>query len=162
MIPVHGETRHLHLHARLAQSLGVAADNVFILNNGDVWATDGEKAWRDRPVPAQDIYVDGRLIGEASRIVMQDRQRLSQDGFIVAFIPVNAKNKLAGRPEIVSRGFMPVSTSDDLWQAACREIQQQFKHGRNVAQDNIRETLQNFFYRETQSRPVVLPSFIRV
>nr|MBN1230135.1 ribonuclease J [Anaerolineae bacterium] len=162
MIPVHGETRHLYLHARLAQSIGVAADNVFILNNGDVWATDGENAWRDRPIAAQDVYVDGGLIGEASRIVMQDRQRLSQDGFIVAFIPVNAKNKLVGEPKIVSRGFVPANANPDLWQAAREEIQQQFRHGRNVAQDNIRETLQNFFYRETQSRPVVLPSIIRV
>ncbi len=55
LIPVHGETRHLYLHARLAQNVGLSPDNVFILNNGDVWATDGEKAWRDKPVPARDV-----------------------------------------------------------------------------------------------------------
>jgi mRNA degradation ribonuclease J1/J2 len=49
-----------------------------------------------------------------------------------------------------------------LWQAARKEIRQQFKQGKGVAQDNIRETLQNFFYRETQSRPVILPSIIQV
>lgn len=162
LIPVHGETRHLYLHARLAQSVGLSSENVFILNNGDVWATDGEKAWRDKPVAARDIYVDGGLIGEDSRMMMLDRQQLSQDGFIVAFIPVNSKNKLAGEPEIISRGFMPINASSDLWQAARKEIQQQFKQGKGVAQDNIRETLQNFFYRETQSRPVILSSIIQV
>jgi ribonuclease J len=162
LIPVHGETRHLHLHARLAQSVGLSSENVFILNNGDVWATDGEKAWRDKPVAARDVYVDGGLIGEDSRMMMLDRQRLSQDGFIVAFIPVNSKNKLAGEPEIISRGFVPINASSDLWQAARKEIQQQFKQDRGVAQDSIRETLQNFFYRETRSRPVILPSIVRV
>jgi ribonuclease J len=51
MIPVHGETRHLHLHARLAERTGIPADNVFILNNGSVWATDGDKAWRESSSP---------------------------------------------------------------------------------------------------------------
>lgn len=161
-IPVHGETRHLHLHARLAESMGLAAENVFILNNGAVWATDGAATWLEPPVAARDVFVDGRLVGEVCAMVMQDRQRLSQDGFIVALIPVNAKNKLAGEPEMISRGFVPPEGSRDLLQAACQEIKQEFKRGRNIAQENVREMLQNFFYRETRSRPVVLPSIIRI
>jgi len=162
LLPVHGETRHLHLHARLAESMGMSSENVFILNNGAAWATDGAKAWLDVPVAASDVLVDGRLVGEVGAIVMRDRQRLSQDGFIVALIPVNSKNKLAGEPEIISRGFVPVNGSHDLLQAARTEIKKQYQRGQSVAQDTIRETLQNFFYRETQSRPVVLPSLIRV
>jgi len=160
LIPVHGEVRHQHLHARLAESLGI--ENITILHNGAVWATDGVKAWQEKAVPGHDVLVDGWLIGEISSMVLQDRQRLSQDGFIVALIPVNAKNKLVGEPQIISRGFLPMNASEDLWQAARKEIRQQFKHGKAVAQDSIRETLQNFFYRETQSRPVVLPSIIRL
>jgi ribonuclease J len=95
-------------------------------------------------------------------VVMRDRQRLSQDGFIVALIPVNARNVLVGEPEIISRGFVPASFSHTLLQAARVEIKKQFQRNRSVAQDTIRETLQDFFYRETQSRPVVLPSIIRV
>lgn len=162
LLPVHGETRHLYLHARLAESIGLAADNVFIMNNGAIWTTDGEKAWLDQPIPAQNVLVDGRLVGEISSLVMQDRQRLSQDGFIVAVIRVNAKNKLAGEPEIISRGFVPVHESHDLLQAARREIKRQFQHGKAIAQEAISENLQNFFYRQTKSRPVVLPSVIRV
>jgi ribonuclease J len=162
LLPVHGETRHLHLHARLAESTGMPSENVFILNNGAAWATDGERAWLDAPVAASDVLVDGRLVGEVGAVVMRDRQRLSQDGFIVALIPVNAKNKLAGEPEIISRGFVPVNGSRDLLQAARTEIKKQYQRGKGVAQENIRETLQSFFYRETQSRPVVLPSIYRV
>ncbi len=162
LIPVHGETRHLHLHARLAQSTGMDADNVFILKNGAAWATDGVKAWQDKAIPANDVLVDGRLIGEIGPLVMQDRERLSQDGFIVALIRVNSRNKLAGEPEIISRGFVPADRSNELLLGARKEIKQQFKRGRGMAQEAISETLQNFFYRETQSRPVVLPSIIRV
>ncbi len=162
LIPVHGETRHQHLHAQLAERAGMASKNIFILKNGAAWATDGEKVWLDKPVEACDVMVDGRLVGEVGAMVMQDRQRLSQDGFIVALIPVNSKNKLAGEPELISRGFVAANGSSDLLQAAGQEIKQQFKRGKSVAHDNIRDLLQNFFYRETLSRPVVLPSFIRV
>ncbi len=98
LIPVHGETRHLHLHAKLAEGSGMAPDRVFILKNGSAWATDGKKAWLEEPVAAADVLVDGRLVGEVGAIVMRDRQRLSQDGFIVALIQVDSRNKLAGEP----------------------------------------------------------------
>jgi mRNA degradation ribonuclease J1/J2 len=68
-----------------------------------------------------------------------------------------------GEPHIISRGFVPVNGSKDLLRDARKEIKQQFKRGKGAAhENNIRETLQNFFYRKTQSRPVVLPSIIRV
>ncbi len=161
-IPVHGEARHLHLHAQMAENLGVPAKNTFILNNGDVWATDGTKAWLDQPVNAANVLVDGHLVGEVGEMIMQDRQRLSQDGFIVALIRVNSNNKLVGEPEIISRGFVAVNGADDLLQSACKEIKQHIKLGRGVAIENIRDMLQNFFYRATQSNPVVLPSIIKV
>ncbi len=162
LLPVHGETRHLHLHARLAHTLGLAPANVFVLKNGAAWSTDGQRAWLDAPVAAGDVLVDGRLVGDVAALVMRDRQRLSQDGFIVALIPVNAHNKLAGEPEIISRGFVPVNGSKPLLQAACSEIKRQFKRDKALAHDAVRDALQDFFYRETQSRPIVLPSFVRV
>lgn len=163
LLPVHGETRHQHLHARLAESVGMTTEQVYILTNGAAWATDGKRAWLEEPVAASDVLVDGRLVGEVGALVMRDRQRLSQDGFIVALIPVNSRHRLAGEPEIISRGFVSVNESKDLLLAACREIKQHYgQRGKGVALDAIRETLQNFFYRETHSRPVILPSLIQV
>ena len=162
LLPVHGEQRHLHLHARLAESGGMAAEHVFVLKNGTVWASDGKRAWLEEPVPAQDVLVDGSLVGEVERIVVQDRQRLSQDGFIVALIPVNARDRLAGEPALISRGVVPQEYSHPLLQAACAEVKRQYRRDRSVAKDTVQQTLQDFFYRETRSRPVVLPSLIHV
>jgi ribonuclease J len=162
LLPVHGESRHLHLHARLAEDAGLAHENVFILNNGAVWATDGTRAWLEAPVAARDVLVDGRLVGEVAALVLRDRQRLSQDGFIVALIPVDARNKLAGEPEIISRGFVGADGPNEVLQAARKEIKKHYRQGRAVGQETIRQTLQDFFYQKTQSRPVVLSSIIRV
>jgi mRNA degradation ribonuclease J1/J2 len=52
--------------------------------------------------------------------------------------------------------------SGELMDAARKELKQQLhKNGRNH-DDTVRETLQNFFYHKTQSRPVILPNIVRV
>ncbi len=158
LIPAHGEPRHLHLHAQLARETGMQQDDVFILKNGAQWVTDGERAWLDEAIEVDDVFVDGRLIGEIGEVVMRDRQRLSQDGFIVALIPVNKHQRLVGEPQIVSRGFVYLKEADDLLAAGREEIKRQYKRGAR----NVQRGLEELFYRETQSRPVVLPQFIQV
>lgn len=162
LIPVHGETRHLHLHARLAQEGGLAAENVFILQNGAVWATDGEKAWLEEPIPAEDVYVDGYLVGEIGELVMRDRERLAQDGFVVVYVPIDKKHKLVGEPRLFSRGFLRMDQSSALLDAAVKELKRELKRNGRNHDDTVRETLQNFFYHKTQSRPVILPNIVRV
>ena len=158
MIPAHGEARHLYLHAQLAEAAGISPENVYVLRNGAQWATDGQRAWIEEQLPVADVLVDGRLIGEIGEIVMRDRHRLSQDGFIVALIPVDDHNRLVGEPQIVSRGFVYLKEAEDLLAASREEIKKQHKRGTR----GVQKALEDLFYRETQSRPVVLPQFIRV
>ncbi|MFO7681960.1 MAG: ribonuclease J [Chloroflexota bacterium] len=162
LIPVHGEMRHQHLHARMAQDQGMNAEAVFILQNGSSWVTDGETAWLTGSIPAEDVFVDGSLVGEIGERVMRDRERLSQDGFVVVYVPVNKKNKLVGEPRIISRGFLHMDTSADLMEAAQKELKRALKANGRYPDDTVRETLQNFFYYKTHSRPVVLPNIVRV
>ncbi len=162
LIPVHGEMRHQHLHARLAQENNMSDDDVFILKNGDSWVTDGEKAWLTGSIPAADVYVDGSLVGEIGDRVMQDRERLSQDGFVVAYVPINQKNKLVGEPRILSRGFLQMDASGDLLDAAQSELKRALMRNGRYPDDIVRETLQTFFYHKTKSKPVVLPNIVRI
>jgi ribonuclease J len=166
MIPVHGEVRHLHLHARLAQEKGLNPADVFILHNGASWITDGKKAWLEDPVPAEDVYVDGSLVGEIGELVMRDRERLSQDGFVVVYVPIDKEHKLAGEPRIISRGFLHMGSSEELMEAARTNLKRALKrNGRNKNGDfkqTVQESLQDFFYHKTQSRPVILSNIVRV
>lgn len=157
LIPAHGEARHLHLHAKLAQESGMQPQDVFVLRDGERWVTDGEKAWIEEGIELDEIYVDGRLIGEIGEIVMRDRERLSQDGFVVALIPVDKKNKLAGDPQFVSRGFVYLKESGKLLEDGREQIKRHHKKG----SARLRRALEDFFYRETKSRPVVLPRYIQ-
>jgi ribonuclease J len=162
LLPVHGEARHQHLHASLATANGFAPDNVFILNNGSIWCSDGQTAWCEEPMPAADVLVDGNLIGEIGEIVMRDRQRLSQDGFIVAMVPVNRRHKLVGEPTIISRGVLHLDESRELMAAACAAIKLELQQNQSDPHTAVRQLLQKFFYQKTQLRPVILPNIVRV
>ncbi len=158
VIPAHGEPRHLYLHRQLAGEAGISADRVFILKEGQPWASDGTKAWTETPMPMADVLVDGRLVGEIGEIIMRDRHRLSQDGFIVALIPINKDRQLVGEPQIVSRGFVHMEESKELLDASRKMIKRQVKQGG----DDLGRKLENLFYQMTNSRPVVLPQYIQV
>lgn len=158
LIPVHGESRHLFLHRQLAQETGLHPEQVFILKEGLPWLSDGQKAWTGNAIPLADVWVDGRLVGEIGEVVIQDRQRLSQDGFVVALIPVNKKRQLVGEPQFVSRGFVQMDETGDLLKASRKEIRRQVGQGNH----DLGKSLETLFYRATQLRPVVLPQFIQV
>lgn len=162
-IPVHGELRHQHLHARLAQETGLQAKNIFILQNGSCWVTDGEKAWLDEPVLAEDVYVDGILVGEIGAGVMRDRERLAQDGVVVVNVPINNKQELSGEPLFVMRGFLHADGSDELMKEARAEIKRGLRHGSRKSDhlETVQKNLQDFFYLKTQSRPVILSNFVK-
>jgi ribonuclease J len=166
LIPVHGELRHLHLHARLAQENGMPADDVFILQNGACWVSNGEIAWLEEGIPAGDVYVDGFLVGAIDERVLQDRGRLAQDGFVVVNVPVNKQQRLAGEPLILTRGFLHSNESDELMEKALAELKRSFHNKSRGKQRNslksVEETLQDFFYTKTQSRPVILSNFVNV
>ena len=167
LIPVHGELRHLHLHARLAQENGMKTDNVFILKNGTCWATDGEKAWLEESIPAGDVYVDGILVGAIDERVVQDRERLAQDGFVVINVPVNKHRRLAGEPLILTRGFLHSNESDELMATALTELKRSFKSKKGRGSQHnpleaVEKTLQDYFFAKTKSRPVILSNLVDV
>lgn len=165
-IPVHGETRHQHLHTRMARESGLAAENIFILKNGNSWLSDGETAWLGETIPAEDVYVDGLLVGDIGERIMRDREQLSQDGFVVVTVPIDKHRKLAGEPRILSRGFLHMEESGELMKAAQAAVKRDLRRNGNSRKhdhdETVQKTLQNFFYRETQSRPVILSNFVKV
>jgi ribonuclease J len=128
------------------------------MKDGAQWITDGEKAWTEESLAMDEVFVDGRLIGEIGEIVMRDRQRLSQDGFIVALIPVNGRKQLVGEPQLVSRGFVYMNEAQELLDAGQEVDKRHYKRGKN----QIQQALESFNYQETILRPVILPRFVTV
>jgi ribonuclease J len=104
-VPVHGEYRHLTEHIRLARSVGLAEEAVFLLEDGQTLEVDAAGARRGEPITAGRVFVDGKGIGDISDIVLRDRRHLSQDGLLLAVLAVDQHSgELIAGPDFVARG----------------------------------------------------------
>lgn len=167
-VPIHGELRHLKLHARLAQQMGIPPERTLVVENGYVLEFDEEGGRIGERIPGGYVFVDGAGVGDVGPAVMRDREVLGQDGVVIAVAKVDARrHRLRERPDIYSRGFVYVRESEDLLQGAREEIERALQRSgftatRKVAESRVREALQQYFYREIQRRPMIFPIVVEI
>ena len=166
-VPVHGEYRHLIMHAGLARAMGVEEEKTFVLEDGDILEIDRKEAKVVGRVPADYVYVDGLAVG-VDRVVLRDRRHLATDGVIVAIVTIDKHTgKPIGRPDVVSRGFIEGEMSDSLMERAGDVILESLggeAHvvGRGDFNTRVHDSLSRFLYDETRRRPMVLPLSVEV
>ena len=164
-IPVHGEFRHLTAQANIAKSLGIEAENIFLLHSGDVLSLSDEKAEVIDKVQTGGIMVDGLGVGDVGNIVLRDRQKLSEDGIIIVVFTLEryGRQVLAG-PDIVSRGFVYVRESEDLMDEAHIIAEETINDCLNnhmtdwaKIKSSVKDALSSFVWKRTKRRPMILP-----
>jgi ribonuclease J len=164
-VPIHGEYRHLILHAQMAQQLGIPAKNIFVLESGQVLEFDGNEGWLGEEVVGGYVLVDGLGVGDVGQVVLRDRQHLSRDGFLIAVVAVDEKTgELLAEPDIISRGFVYMRESEELIEQAKEQVMIALEKSTSpaVVSAKIRETLSEFLYEQTRRRPMILPVVIEV
>lgn len=163
-IPVHGEYRHLKAQARIAKSLGIEKENIFILKTGQVLEIDSESAIITEEVENGSVFVDGLLVGDVGNVVIRDRQRLSEDGIIIIVLAMDESGEyVISGPVIDSRGFVYIKESDELIeearQLACDELYDCLDKGvtgRNKIKNVLRDALGSFVWKKTKRKPIIL------
>jgi len=169
-VPVHGEYKHLKAQAKLAGELGIAKENIFILQSGDVLELTQEKAHITGRVPVGDILVDGLGVGDVGNIVLRDRQHLAEDGILIVVLALDgATDELVSGPDIVSRGFVYVRESDELMDEAREVVNDAVEGclGRGIAdwgklKSAIKDSLGEFVWKKTKRRPMILPIIMEI
>jgi len=167
-IPVHGEHRHLMLHAKLAEDVGIKS--TFILENGSVLEFDGEKAKVKENVPAGKILVDGLGVGDVGNVVLRDRKLLAQDGLIIATVAISRETgEVLRTPEIISRGFVYVKESEELMdniKRAAREAVEKGVRGinydRSYLRNSVKSNISRYIFETTRRSPVILPIILEI
>jgi ribonuclease J len=161
-IPIHGEYRHLVLHARLAESLGIPRDNVFVVENGAVVEFDENGRGRvlKETVSANDVLVDGLGVGDIGNVVLRDRYHLSQDGFFIAMIGIDSHTgEIVFGPEVETRGFVYAPMAEDIIAGAKEQIREavaRSAHDTGLSQ-TLKEVLSRYLFLHTRRRPMVIP-----
>ena len=163
--PVHGEYRHLLKNKATAVSMGIPQRNVIISEIGKVVEFSHGKFSFNGTVESGRVLVDGYGVGDVGTAVLRDRRHLSSDGLIVVVCGIDsATGMIVSGPDIVSRGFVYVKDSEDLFTDARERTLQLIESSqksrrlkRSEIQDTIRAELGKLMYRKTKKSPMIIP-----
>jgi len=169
-IPIHGEYRHLILHARVAEEAAVEKDHILIAENGQVIEFDESGVRIENDVITGRVLIDGKGIGDVGRSVLKERRVLSEEGLVVVKMAFDEETGIiVYGPEIDSRGFVfETETGHLLEDAICvileivEEISPEEANRVNVIRDKVQKALRQYFYFTIGRRPVILPFIIEV
>jgi ribonuclease J len=168
-VPIHGEYRHLKLHAELARSMDIPEDNVFVLENGDILELGQDSGKVVARTRVGVIYVSGMITGELDNAVLRDRKLLSRDGVSVVTIAVDTEHgKLAERPRIVTRGLVDSGAERKLIEKGRDVVLAALDHDRKRLSERdfvdarVKDSLSRFFYEQIHRRPIIIPVVVEV
>lgn len=163
-IPVHGEYRHLSIHAELARSVGIPDERIMAIDNGTIVEMDAESIHRiDERAASGYVYIDGLQIEEAGDVIIRDRREIAQDGIVVVVLTVErSTGAVVAGPDLVSRGFLEDSATEHVFDKAREEVLRVVRQLDPEAdwlvwQNAIRKQLSQTLFRETRRRPMILP-----
>ena len=168
-MPVHGEAVHLRAHGQLARKMGIKDDHIFILDNGDTLEMRGGIVKRGTPVESGVVYVDGLRIGDTDPIVLRDRQKLANDGMVTVVAIVSLKHKKIEAIEFSGRG-VSFAIDDQFSEDASASIMKTIEKGKfsftssgsDAIRKAVRDSLSNFIWSRTRTRPMIIPVVMEV
>jgi ribonuclease J len=162
-IPIHGELRHLKQHAHIAQEVGLPAENITVVENGQVIEfVDGKMSLGER-IPGGYVFVDGTRVGEVGPSVVRERIALAREGIVVInLIQDKDTGNLREEPEIFSHGFVYKHDAGDILTLARHRIIEAASRGNGNLQKDIEQVVRSFLYKKTKRRPLVFVTVSRV
>ena len=169
-IPLHGEQRHLKIHAKLAQEMGMHPNHILISDIGKVMEFTPNSAKINGTVPAGRVFVDGYGVGDVGSVVLRDRKHLAEDGMIVVVVSMSGEDgSVVSGPDIITRGFVYVKESEELMEELRRVAVEALErcHRSNTTdwatiKGEIKNDLSGFLYKKTKRNPMILPVIMEV
>jgi ribonuclease J len=170
-VPIEGNHFLLHYNGKVAESVGVPKENIFIADNGQVmeFARGAGKLTTEK-IPSDYVFVDGLGVSDETNVVLRDRQMLAEDGMIVVIATVNSKTgQLIQNPDIISRGFIFLKENKELIEDLRHRVKKLVHDSdplswadTNNIKNKIRDYVGQFLFTKTEKRPMVLPVVIEV
>jgi ribonuclease J len=171
VLPMHGDHRRLHLHAQLAESVGIDPERIFKGRNGVALEIHehGEARLGD-DVHAGMIFVDGVDIGDPDDVALRDRRMLSADGVFIVVATISSDDGgSVAPPEVIFRGVPFVEEADGLVEELRGVVEASLA---DAARDEVREVVllqqdlhddvAEFVYDRLRRRPMILPVVVEV
>ncbi len=170
-IPVHGEFRHRHAQALIAEELGYDHDHILMIHTGDVLEiSEKDGASVTGHVHTGSIFVDGLSVGDVGNIVLRDRQHLAEDGIVIIVLTLEkGTGQVLAGPDIVSRGFVYVRESDALLEDSTEVLEEAMDSltEKGISdwgkiKNTLKDSLSDYLWKKTKRRPMILPIIMEV
>jgi len=169
-VPIHGETRHLHAHAALANAVGIPEDRVFVLENGSCLEVEDGVARLAERVESGVVYVDGLAVGDLGEFVLRDRQVLSSDGIAMIVVALDTRTgAVVGDVEFVTRGLVLGADTAAALEDARARILKVLKRtsgegvtDQAVVKKALRDSFSQFVWETARRRPMIIPIVMEV
>lgn len=162
-MPVHGEYRHLKTHKEIAVALGCEARNIILPDLGMQVELCNGKIKECGRITAGQRLVDGLGIGDMDSSVLRDRRQLSEDGICVAVLNLSTlSGEMSSDPFLITRGVIYQGEQEQFMQDAKELLINYLKEqdvrdmDPNLIKQNVRRLLQNFIFKRTARRPMIL------
>ena len=164
-IPIHGEMRHLVKHSHLARAVGLTEDQILLAQDGHRIRFDSQGATFTERVDTGRVFVDGKGVGDVSRIVLRDRRHLAADGLVIAYAAVDpTAGKIVTEPDLITRGFTLEEEQAPLLDQARKIFREIVLRGLSEPNQDWLEiqaqagkALRKFFFKLLERRPMILP-----
>ena len=165
--PVKGEYRQQYANAEIAEALGISKDNIVLKLNGDVFEMiDGENTNSTEHIDVDSILIDGNTTDDVGNLVLKDREMLSENGIVIISCTLDKDTKqILGGPEILTRGFIYVKESQNLLEETKKVAREAIEadielNAKRIdysqIKNDVRDVLGKFFYKETESKPMII------
>jgi ribonuclease J len=170
VLPIHGDYKRLRLHSELAQSIGIAEENVFQGRNGLALELDEKGARFGEDIDAGVIFVDGVNIGDPDDVALRDRRAISADGIFIVVATISTDDgSVVADPEVIFRGVAFLEEGggliEDLQDVVEDSLEDAAKAGTrelNLIQEDLHDAVARFVYDKLRRRPMVLPVVVEV
>ncbi|MBQ9072454.1 MAG: ribonuclease J [Bacilli bacterium] len=163
--PVTGEYRHQVENAILAKKIEIPEENILLNLNGEVATFEnGNLVSNDEKIKIEDILIDGKTVGDIGDLVLKDREMLSDSGIVIVNANIDKKTRqIINKVNILTKGFIYVKENIDLIKESenivTEIINENVKENYidyNKLKLGIREKLGKYFYKETESKPMII------
>jgi len=164
-IPIHGEMRHLVKHTHLARAVGLPEEGLLLAKNGEQVRFEDGNATISGGVEVGRVFVDGKGVGDVSRIVLRDRRHLAGDGLVIALVALDpVAGKIVSEPDLITRGFVLEEEQAPLLEQARKIFQEIVERGLSEPnqdwleiQTQAGKALRKLFFKALERRPMILP-----
>jgi ribonuclease J len=170
--PIHGDHYMLKSVGKLGAAMGIRFDHNLIGENGRVVELRPTQVVMTEDIVTENyLLVDGTSVGTVSEVVLKERRQMSTQGSIILVVLINKKKELVAGPEIISRGFVYMKSSTELFDALKEKVRKEFNkfdvdrfsptyfsEVRNI----LKKLVSNEIYQKTEKDPMIIPVVVQM